>query len=195
MPVLISVTPMPPTIEPSLLPPVQVPTAVDTRTLLIDQSLKILQALKNKDLAVLVGFVHPVTGLRFSPSAFVQDTHRVYNPVALRSAFSDNTIVQWGIGEGSGLPLEYTFTDYYDQFVYSQDFANAPQMGYNNQLVSGSTPYNIAEFYPGAVFVEFHFPGFDPKYEGLDWESLSLVFQPVDGQWYLVGIVNSAWTP
>lgn len=195
IPVQVSETPIPPTFEPSPLSPTLESTAVNVRNVLIDKSLKILQALKNKNMADMAGFVHPVIGLRFSPSAFVQDSDRVYTPEALANVFSDSSIVLWGIGEGSGLPLEYSFSDYYDQYIYDQDFLNAPQIGYDTQIVTGSTQNNIAEFFSDSIFIEYHFPGFDPKYEGLDWKSLSLVFQPVDGQWYLVGIIHSAWAP
>jgi len=42
--------------------------------------------------------------------------------------------------------------------------------------------------------VEYHFPGIDPQYGGLDWRSLRLVFQQSGGEWYLVGIIHDQWT-
>jgi hypothetical protein len=42
-------------------------------------------------------------------------------------------------------------------------------------LQRGNMINNIEDAYSEAVSVEYHFPGFDPKYEGMDWESLKLV--------------------
>jgi hypothetical protein len=42
--------------------------------------------------------------------------------------------------------------------------------------------------YPKAQFVEYHFPGFDAKYEGLDWKSLRLIFDQKGTEWLLIGI-------
>ena len=53
---------------------------------------------------------------------------------------------------------------------------------------------NIKEAYPNGQFVEFHITGLEPKYEGIDWRSLKLVFEDVNGTLYLVGIIHSEWT-
>jgi hypothetical protein len=53
---------------------------------------------------------------------------------------------------------------------------------------------NASEYFPGSVVVEYYFPGFDSKYAGMDWQSLRLVFQQENGQWYLVALVHSQWT-
>jgi len=42
--------------------------------------------------------------------------------------------------------------------------------------------------------VEYHFPGFDKKYEGMDWASLRLVLIEAKDGWKLVGIVHDQWT-
>jgi hypothetical protein len=42
--------------------------------------------------------------------------------------------------------------------------------------------------------VEYHFSGFDKKFEGMDWASLKLVFENSNNEWYLVGIVHDQWT-
>ncbi len=58
----------------------------------------------------------------------------------------------------------------------------------------GNSIDNSQEYYPGAMVVEYHFPGFDPQYGGLDWASLRLVFQEFEGRWVLVGIIHDEWT-
>lgn len=53
---------------------------------------------------------------------------------------------------------------------------------------------NIAEIYEEKQRIEFYFPGFDPQYEGIDWKSLTLVFDQVDGQREVIGIIHNQWT-
>jgi hypothetical protein len=87
-----------------------------------------------------------------------------------------------------------TFADYYGEFVYDVDFENSHIIGNNTVIKSGNTINNILEAYPAGAFVEFHYKGFEPQYEGMDWKSLRLVFEQNGGVWYLVGITHDQWT-
>jgi hypothetical protein len=84
--------------------------------------------------------------------------------------------------------------DYYNRFVYDQDFLNPEMIGINSIIGFGNTLVNIGDAYPGASFLEFHFSGFAPQYEGMDWRSLILVMEELNGEWKLVGIVHNEWT-
>jgi hypothetical protein len=53
---------------------------------------------------------------------------------------------------------------------------------------------NQFEVYEKAIIVEYYFSGIEPQYEGLDWQSLRLVFQENEGSWCLVGIIHNQWT-
>jgi hypothetical protein len=186
-------------------PPTPTPTAQEQAVKeLADQA---IQALKKGDMQTLAGLIDPARGVRFSPYAFVHEEDRRYLPNPLKRAFTDNGGEEhrqkylWGHFDGSGLPIEMTFKQYYERFVYDQDFANAELVGVNQSFSQGNTIDNLADFYPGAMFVEYYFPGFDEKYQGMDWEALRLVFQqtvvqnttPKD-QWRLVGIIHDQWT-
>jgi hypothetical protein len=143
----------------------------------------------------LADLVHPSRGVRFSPYAYVQDTHQVFTAGEVRGLLQDPTAYVWGVYDGSGEPIRATFAEYYEEFVYDVDFADAPEVSYNRRLGGhGGTIDNAREFYPGSTVVEYHIPGVDPQYEGLDWRSLRLVFQQQDGSWYLVGIIHDEWT-
>ncbi|HYF94322.1 MAG TPA: hypothetical protein VD969_19050 [Symbiobacteriaceae bacterium] len=48
--------------------------------------------------------------------------------------------------------------------------------------------------YPDGFMVEFHFPGFEAKYGGMDWRSLRLVYERLGNAWFLVGIIHGQWT-
>jgi hypothetical protein len=53
---------------------------------------------------------------------------------------------------------------------------------------------NIFQVYKNKEIYEYYFSGFDAKYEGMDWRSLTLVFEQVKNQWYLLGIIHGART-
>ena len=159
-----------------------------------ETSERVITALFQRDMQALAGFVHPERGVRFSPYAFVREEHQVFMPEALVGLLDSDTVYTWGIYDGSGMPIELTFSEYYQEFVYSSDFANAEQVAVNEVIGEGNTINNIGTFYPESSFVEYYFSGFDEQYEGMDWESLRLVFVQEDSTWYLVGIVHAEWT-
>jgi hypothetical protein len=142
----------------------------------------------------LSGATHPTQGLRFSPYGYVRDTDLLFEAGHVAGLMGNTTKYTWGAFDGSGEPIEMTFAEYYARFIYDVDFANAPQVAVNQRLGIGNTIDNSAEFYPGAMIVEYYFPGFDPQYQGMDWRSLRLVFQEYEGTWYLVGIIHDEWT-
>jgi len=196
-------TPIPPTPiqlfpTPSLLPTEIIipPTAIPLppEQAVLARAGEVVQALKNKDMLSLAGYVHPVDGLRFSPYAYVKSTDLVFPSSQIPGSMSDNTLFTWGIYDGSGLSIDMTFTEYYAQFIYDVDFANAPQVAVNERIGKGNSIDNSLEFYPGAMIVEYHFPGFEAQYQGMDWRSLRLVFMDYNNTWYLVGIIHDQWT-
>jgi hypothetical protein len=154
----------------------------------------VIEALKAKDMGKLASFIHPAAGVRFSPYVNVKDTDLVFTPDQLAGAMQDSKNYVWGVFDGSGAPIELTFSDYYAKFVYSMDFASAAEVSYNHILSIGNMIDNSRDFYPNSIIVEYFLPGTDPQYGGMDWQSLRLVFQTIDNQWYLVGIIHSQWT-
>ncbi|NLN06239.1 MAG: hypothetical protein GX167_01285 [Firmicutes bacterium] len=166
----------------------------DSSNLLIT-ALNTMELLKNTDMAELADIVHPEKGLRFSPYFFVDlQNDKVFNAQQVARLNEDTTVYTWGIYDGIGEPIELTFNDYYDKFVYDQDFLNPHLIGNNTPIGSGNTVDNVAEAYPDGTFIEFHFTGFEPGYDGIDWRSLRLVFEQNEGKWYLVGIIHGQWT-
>lgn len=177
---------------PSEVPPAA--AAVLKLSNLADVGTLAIKALAQHDFARLAELAHPQKGIRFSPYPYVSDDQVVLTADELSSAYSDTTSRLWGHYDGSGEPIQLTFAQYFERFIYSADFANPEQIGYNKVLQESNSINNIPEYYPQAEFVEYHFSGFDPQYEGMDWQSLRLVFEKVDGRYYLVGIVHAQWT-
>ena len=156
----------------------------------------VLEALKDQDMTALASYVHPQKGLRFTPYTYIDlENHQYFNADEIEGLLQNITVYTWGTYEGSGEPIDLTFAQYYDTFIYDQDFLTAPEVVYNEILQRGSAINNITEAYPEGVSVEYHFPGFDEQYGGADWESLKLVFEKDGISWYLVGIIHEAWTP
>lgn len=151
-------------------------------------------ALQSKDWEKLSTMVHPEKGVRFSPYAHVGPTDLVFPAGQLKTLYAEKRLYEWGTFDGSGEPIRLSFADYYQRFVYDADFAAAPKVAYNEALGKGNTINNSREFYPQAAIVEYHFPGIDPKFEGMDWRSLRLVFEQKNCTWYLVGIIHAQWT-
>jgi hypothetical protein len=184
-----------PTLVPTLaIQPGETANPAQAKAVIAAQADEVIMALKTRAMDKLAGYVDPNQGVRFSPYAHVQEGDRVYPAGSLAKAMNDTRKDLCGAYDGSGLPIELTFNDYYTKFVYDKDFAAAPQVGYNQSLSQGNILANSQEFYPGSIVVEYYFPEFDPQYSGMDWESLRLVFQQQDGTWFLVGIVHSQWT-
>lgn len=168
----------------------QTPSATPLTT-----AMEVVQLLKNQDMAGLQPYIHPVKGVRFSPYGYVDPAnHLVFTATQAGNLMSDATVYTWGSYDGTGDPIQLDFPAYYSEFVYDQDFENPHMIGNNVLIGTGNTLHNIAAIYPGAVFIEFHFTGFDTQYEGMDWRSLRLVFENVGGEWLLVGIVHDQWT-
>jgi hypothetical protein len=153
-----------------------------------------VSAIKNQDFATVAQYVYPTNGLRFSPYAYVKDSDQVIPADKVAGLMEDSTVYNWGLHDGSGQPIDLTFANYYSEFIYDVDFANAPQVALNHRLGMGNSIDNNLEIYPGAMVVEYYFPGFDPQYQGMDWRSLRLVFQQFDNTWYLVGLIHDQWT-
>ncbi len=160
-----------------------------------ERSMEILTAIKNFDMEKLAAAVHPDKGVRFSPYGYVEvDKDLVFTADEVKNLANDSKTYLWGYYDGSGEPITLTFRDYYRRFIYDADFVNADQVGYNKQLGHGNTINNSFEVYKNSIIVEYHFPEIDPKYEGMDWRSLRLVFEKKNDIWYLVGVIHDEWT-
>ena len=165
------------------------------KNIIEERARDVLTAISTQDFEKLSEAIHPEKGVRFSPYSFVDgEKDLVFSSDEIKSMVSDSGIYVWGSYDGIGEPIELSFRDYFSRFVYDADFQEAEQIGYNKILGQGNTINNSFEFYENAIIVEYHFPGIDPKYEGMDWRSLRLVFEKAGDSWYLVGVIHDEWT-
>lgn len=156
---------------------------------------KVIGAISEKDGKLISEFVHPVKGIRFTPYTHVSlKDDVVFDKEEVSNFFTNQEYYLWGNYDGTGDPISLTPSQYYDRFIYSKDFMNAKEVGYNEVLSYGNMLENQFEVYNNAIIVEYYFPGINPDYGGIDWESLRLVFEQYEDCWYLVGIIHNQWT-
>lgn len=167
----------------------------ELRTIIQSKGDQVLAALKSRDAAELSKYVHPQKGVRFTPYTYINTATDLVFPLAgIPALFSGSTQYNWGSFDGSGEPINLTFSGYYAKFIYDKNFLAAPQVVFNQILQRGNMINNFAAVYPQGVSIEYHFTGFNAQYSGMDWESLKLVFEQTGGNWYLVGIIHEQWT-
>jgi hypothetical protein len=160
----------------------------------VQQALAVIQALEKQDMPALAALAHPTQGVRFSPYSYVHDEDLVFTPQQIAALGDDPTVYTWGVFDGSGLPIQMTYPGYHQRFVYSSDFAHPDSVSVNRRTGGGNTIDNSLEYYPGAAVVEFYRAPQDPKYGGMDWQSLRIVLQPEGDGWRLVGVIHDEWT-
>lgn len=155
----------------------------------------LINAIKDKDAEEIADYVHPVKGVRFTPYTTVStDNDLVISKEDMVNFFADESSYIWGYYDGSGEEIKLTPSQYYEKFIYTEDFINEAEIGYNEVLSKGNMVENQFDVYENAIVVEYHIPEINPEFEGLDWQSLRLVFEEHEGNWKLVGIIHNQWT-
>ncbi len=155
---------------------------------------EIITALKDQDYETLATFVHPEKGVRFSPYTYVRDEHLVFTAAEVADFANNDELYRWGIFDGTGDPIDMTVEEYYGRFIYDVNFFRPHSIGFDQFIGWSNTINNQAEYYPDSSFVEYHFPGFEEDFGGMDWRSMRLVMEQVDGEWKLIAVVHSEWT-
>lgn len=167
----------------------------DPKTETLALTKEILDVLKGKEYEKLVDYMHPVKGVRFSPYAYVDTLKNIrLQRVEFLGELQKNEPIRWGEFDGSGDPMVLTMKDYFAKFVYNADFQNAEKTAYNEMLGHGNSLNNLTTIYPNSNFTESYFSGFDPKYNGMDWTCLRLVYQKHEDKLYLIAIIHDQWT-
>ena len=158
----------------------------------LDLAEECLELLKTRDWGALGALVHREQGLTFSPYGYVEDGAVCLGAGDVKALDYIEDVYTWGVFDGSGEPIEMTFAQYYDRFVFSHDFTRAPQAAVN-RVVKTTLLNNLYVFGNGCEYVDFHIPGSE-EYAGMDWASLRLVFGGYEGELYLVAVVHDEWT-
>ena len=160
-------------------------------------SKEILSAAKNKEYKKFASFIDPEAGIRFSPYGYIDtEGDKKFMPEQFLNFTTDKKTTKfiWGVFDGSGDKIILTVDEYFKKFVYDVDFLNAPVISLNKSVSKGNSLNNIDSIYKNCVYTEFYFPGFDKKYEGMDWQSIKLVFKKENNSLYLIAVIHDQWT-
>ncbi|MGI8637291.1 MAG: hypothetical protein ACR2KZ_18005 [Segetibacter sp.] len=164
----------------------------DTTLLFLGDSM--VKLLKNRDYTRLTQFIHPQSGIRFSPYGIVDSLkNKTLSASQIMELANNKKTIKWGTFEGTGEPIKLTINDYFKRFVYDVDFMNAEKKSINRIIGPDSSLSNIKAFYPDGDFVQYYFSGFIKQYEGMDWKSLVLVFKKTDTKTFLISIIHNQW--
>ena len=116
-----------------------------------------------------------------------------YTPEEANWAFQSTYEVNWGLGAGSGEPVNGTFPevilpalqDVFTNITYACD-----------EIVLGGTTYEVTwpVEYTNINFYALHKPGSD-SFGSLDWRTWLVGVEYVDGQPYLFALLNYQWEP
>lgn len=165
------------------------------KEIILARGIQVLKVITENNMIILSSFIHPNKGVRLSPYSYIDiERDLVFKAPEFKNIINEEKKYLWGYYDGSGEPITLNFGKYLEKFVYCADFINAEQISYNKVLGRGNTINNLTEVYPNAKFVEYYFSGFDPKYEGMDWKSLRLVFEEQNDMWFLIAIIHDQWT-
>lgn len=166
----------------------------EAKALVQNPATAVVTVLARKDFAEWSKLIHPKKGVRFSPYLMV-DTKKdmVFTAEQVKKFATDTQIYTWGVGDGSGEPIQKTAKDYISQWVYGRDYAQTTFIGYNQIFNKGNSINNIPDIYPNGISVDFYVPSKNKEIE-MDWGSLIFVLEPYENEWYVTGVINNRWT-
>lgn len=178
--------------RPASIKIVNVPVATKDEKL-INTAREVLSALSKEDYQGLEEMTSPDgLTLNFYPRLDLSKVHSTKENIS--EIPSDTKVYLFGYTDGKGDPVNLTTFQFIKQWIYNHEYENAPQVAVNKTLGSGNSLNKITEDAASRDFVVFYFPGFDPQYEGMDWTSIYLVFDNMEGEYKLRAIAKDNWT-
>ena len=155
---------------------------------------KIISLIKAKDVEELTTHVHEEKGVLFAPYAHIEKDAITVKKEEVADVFQSQDKQTWGTRDGSGEPIELTPIEYYSEFIYDANYAEADEVVLNPTEPRGNTIKNIQDFFSDAHVVEYYVKG-TKENENMDWKALNLVFEKDQtGEWKLVAVVHDQWT-
>ena len=160
----------------------------------IEMSLLVSAALYEGNYTALSAWVSPEKGLTVVPFSTVDPAASVtFTAAEVRDIPSNKQNYIFGVSPIDDLPIDMVPAEFFQEYMQTRDFSAAPVIGVNRVIKVGNAAENIAEAYPDCVFVDLYYPPGDPL-EGVDWISMKLVLEPIDGIYVLTALVRSVYT-
>jgi hypothetical protein len=161
---------------------------VDGRVVTLFETL--YEAARSNDGRMLTSIVSPIHGLTVT---FIHNGNpKMYDPGQAGLVFGSTDIVDWGLGPGSGLPVQGTFADLVRPdllavFGSAETHCNSIQLGGASYTVTWPSLWKNYNFY------SVYKPG-SPGTE-MDWMTWLTGVEYVDGVPYLFSISRYNWEP
>lgn len=153
----------------------------------------VIKLIKNRDISTLSKYAHPKKGIMFSPySDLKNNDNQIIEKKELVKIYEKNEELVWGEYDGTGVRILLTFDNYFDRFIYDEDFIEY-EPNYDSIMGTGNTIENMNSVFPYARSVEYYTPGTE-EYAYMDWKSLRLLYEIYRGKYYLVAVVHNEWT-
>lgn len=160
---------------------------------ILEASFAVAEAIYKTDYATLAQWASP-QGVLFAPYSTVDKTlNLVFTADEIKKFDSDKSEQIWGVYDGTGEPILRTPSEYVDEFLRGDDFTKAPSIYINTIAKAGNSLENVAEEFPGAPFVDFHYPSSENP-GGAGWRSLRLVFEQNGTEFKLIAVIHCVRT-
>ena len=153
----------------------------------------VIKLIKKRDISALSKYAHPKKGIMFSPySDLKNNDNQIIEKKELVKIYEKNEELVWGEYDGTGVRILLTFDNYFDRFIYDEDFIEY-EPNYDSIMGTGNAIENMNSVFPYARSVEYYTPGTE-EYAYMDWKSLRLLYEIYRGKYYLVAVVHNEWT-
>ena len=153
----------------------------------------VIKLIKKRDISALSKYAHPKKGIMFSPySDLKNNDNQIIEKKELVKIYEKNEDLVWGEYDGTGARILLTFDNYFDRFIYDEDFIEY-EPNYDSIMGTGNAIENMNSVFPYARSVEYYTPGTE-EYAYMDWKSLRLLYEIYRGKYYLVAVVHNEWT-
>lgn len=153
--------------------------------LFIEKTNILLKTLKFQNFRVLQDMIHPILGVKLSPYSYILEQDKIIHAHELLTYYNNDVIYNWGY-KGNMEIINLTFPDYYDTYIYNQDFANYDNLYFNKLSIPLQTLDNTRKFYQNSIIMEVQIN----YQENNNYDILRLIFETYKNKWYLIGIVN-----
>lgn len=171
------------------------PPQTGGETNLVNVAMTAVELIKSGNYDKLSKMAHPEDGVYFTPYSNVDLTANMHFTAEQLSNFAtDETAYLWGYTDGEGAPINLTPKQFFEKYVFNQDYTTAPVIGRNCIIKYGNSIENVQMAFPDCQFIEFHFPGFDEQCGVMDWCTLRIVFREYEGAFKIVAIIHAQWT-
>jgi hypothetical protein len=169
-----------------------------TKDDIVEISKEVLKLIKSADFIGLSGYVHKSKGLTFCTSDQEYEGGPDTTRFSKRNVKNFMTIKRryvWGLYDGSGSEIKFTPKEYYKKFIYDIDYekiADVVFIGDANSKRPKKININLVyifSLYPNATIAHYFYRG-SLEYGYSDYKQLTLVFERIERNWFLTGILH-----